>query len=67
VIPSAKGQATIYDKDILIYVVSQVIAKLNRGEKVSRRIRFNPRDLLIFVNRGTGGKDYWSSPGFVDS
>ena len=58
VIPSAKGQATIYDKDILIYVVSQVISKLNRGEQVSRRIRFNPRDLLIFVNRGTGGKDY---------
>jgi len=58
VTPSAKGQATIYDKDILIYVVSQVIAKLNRGEQVSRRIRFNPRDLLIFVNRGTGGKDY---------
>lgn len=58
VIPSAKGQATIYDKDILIYVVSQVIAKLNRGEAVSRRIRFNPYDFLIFVNRGTGGKDY---------
>ena len=58
VIPSAKGQATIYDKDILIYVVSQVMEKLNRSETVSRRIRFNPRDLLIFVNRGTGGKDY---------
>jgi hypothetical protein len=58
VIPSAKGQATIYDKDILIYVVSQVMEKLNRSEAVSRKIRFNPRDLLIFVNRGTGGKDY---------
>lgn len=58
VIPSAKGQATIYDKDILIYVVSQIMHRLNRGEQVSRRIRFNPRDLLIFVNRGTGGKDY---------
>ena len=58
VIPSAKGQATIYDKDILIYVVSQIMHRINRGEQVSRRIRFNPRDLLIFVNRGTGGKDY---------
>jgi plasmid replication initiation protein len=58
VIPSAKGQATIYDKDILIYVVSQIMHKLNRGEAVSRRLRFNPRDLLVFVNRGTGGKDY---------
>lgn len=58
VIPSVKGQATIYDKDILIYVVSQIMHKLNRGERVERRLRFNPRDLLIFVNRGTGGKDY---------
>lgn len=58
IIPGAKGQATIYDKDILIYVVSQIMHGLNRGEKVERRLRFNPRDLLIFVNRGTGGKDY---------
>lgn len=58
VVPSVKGQATIYDKDILIYVVSQIMHKLNRGEQVQRRLRFNPRDLLIFVNRGTGGKDY---------
>lgn len=58
VIPSAKGQATIYDKDILIYAVSQLMHRLNRGERVERKIRFNPRDLLIFVNRGTGGKDY---------
>jgi plasmid replication initiation protein len=58
VIPSVKGQATIYDKDILIYVVSQIMHRLNRSEAVERRLRFNPRDLLIFVNRGTGGKDY---------
>ena len=58
IIPSVKGQATIYDKDILIYAVSQIMHKLNRGEKVERRLRFNPRELLIFVNRGTGGKDY---------
>jgi plasmid replication initiation protein len=53
-----KGQATIYDKDILIYAVSQIMTKLNRGERVERRLRFNPREMLIFVNRGTGGKDY---------
>lgn len=42
----------------MIYVVSQIMHKINRGEAVNRRIQFNPRDLLIFVNRGTGGKDY---------
>ncbi len=58
VIPSGKGQATIYDKDILIYAISQLFTKLNRGEKVSKRVHLNSYDLLIFTNRGTGGKDY---------
>ena len=58
IIPSYKGLATIYDKDLLIYAISQIMAKLNRGETVSRRIRINCHDLLIFTNRGTAGKDY---------
>ncbi len=56
--PSVKGLATIYDKDILIYCISQLIAKLKMGEKVSQRVRINSRDLLIFTNRGTSGRDY---------
>jgi adenine-specific DNA methylase len=32
--PSVKGQATIYDKDILIYCISQIMAKLKRSEPV---------------------------------
>lgn len=35
VIPSVKGQATIYDKDILIYVVSQIMHSLNRESEFS--------------------------------
>lgn len=56
--PSVKGLATIYDKDILIYCISQIMAKLRRGETVSQRVRINSRDLLIFSNRGTSGRDY---------
>ncbi len=56
--PSVKGLATIYDKDILIYCISQIMAKLRKGEAVSKRVRINSRDLLIFANRGTSGKDY---------
>lgn len=56
--PSVKGLATIYDKDILIYCISQIMAKLRQGEKVSQRVRINSRELLIFTNRGTAGKDY---------
>lgn len=58
IVPSVKGMATIYDKDILIYAISQLMAKLNRGEPVTRRVRINTRELLQFTNRGTGGKDY---------
>lgn len=58
VTPSVKGLATIYDKDILIYCISQIMAKLKAGEQVSKRVRINTRDLLIFSNRGTAGKDY---------
>ena len=58
VTPSVKGLATIYDKDILIYCISQIMAKLKRGEEVGKRVRINSHDLLIFTNRGTAGKDY---------
>ena len=56
--PSVKGLATIYDKDILIYCISQIMEKLKREESVSQRVRINSRDLLIFTNRGTSGRDY---------
>lgn len=56
--PSVKGLATIYDKDILIYCISQIMHKLRNGEEVSQRVRISSRDLLIFTNRGTSGKDY---------
>ena len=56
--PSVKGLATIYDKDILIYAISKLMAAKSRGEKIGRRVRINPRDFLIFANRGTGGTEY---------
>ena len=56
--PSVKGQATIYDKDILIYCISQLMAKTKKGEPISPRVRISSRELLIFANRGTAGKDY---------
>jgi len=58
IIPSVKGLATIYDKDILIYCISQLMERLKRNEEVGPRIRITSYDLLIFTNRGTSGKDY---------
>jgi plasmid replication initiation protein len=58
VIPSVKGLATIYDKDILIYCISQIMHKVKAGQPVSKRVRINSRELLMFTNRGTSGRDY---------
>jgi hypothetical protein len=58
IVPSVKGLATIYDKDILIYCISQIMEKLKRQEKVSQRVKITSYDLLIFTNRGTSGRDY---------
>lgn len=58
--PSVKGLATIYDKDILIYCISQLMAKLKRGEAVTPRVRINSHELLVFTNRGTSGREYQS-------
>lgn len=58
VIPSAVGRATIFDKDILIYCISQIREAMNRGKPSSRRLHIIPHDCLKSVGRGTGGKDY---------
>lgn len=58
VVPSVKGLATIYDKDILIFCISKVMAQVKRGESVSKQVEINSHELLQFTNRGTSGKDY---------
>lgn len=66
VTPSVKGLATIYDKDILIYAVSQIIAKLKQGHPVSKRMRITARDFLVFSNRGTTGPEYDALEATID-
>ncbi len=56
--PSVKGLATIHDKDILIYCVSQLTAALNAGTAVSRRVELTAHDLLLASGRETSGDGY---------
>ncbi|MBE9640245.1 replication initiator protein A [Salipiger mangrovisoli] len=58
VTPSVKGRATIHDKDILIYCVSQLMAGLNAGREVSRSLQLTAHDLLVATNRDTSGDAY---------
>lgn len=56
--PSSQGLATIKDKDILIYMASQMVEALNRGETINRTVRFTPYNLLVFTERDTSGWGY---------
>ncbi len=58
--PSVKGLATVHDRDVLIFCISQVMAAINDGREseVSQTLRFKAYDLLSATNRGTDGRGY---------
>ena len=56
--PSSDGLATIHDRDVLIYCISQVVAALNEGREVQRVVRLKAYDLLKATNRVTDGRGY---------
>lgn len=58
VTPSVKGLATIHDKDILIFCISQLMAALNAGKAISRTLQLKAHDLLMATNRETSGDAY---------
>lgn len=56
--PGDKGIATIWDKDILLYITTLVNSTLEKGEPVSQIVRFNAYDLLRTTRRSTGKRGY---------
>jgi plasmid replication initiation protein len=56
--PGADGLATIWDKDILIYAISQLVEGINQNREPNRVLRMTAYDLLVSTNRHTGGGDY---------
>lgn len=58
IIPSGLGLATIFDKDILLYVVSYLRAAMKEGQEIKQRVRLTALDLLVSTNRATGGIEY---------
>lgn len=58
IIPSAKGRATIFDKDLLLYTISQLVEAENSGIKTSRRVQIVAHDFLKATGRKTDGKSY---------
>ena len=56
--PGPKGLATIWDKDVLLYVVSLLNERIERGLAVEHTVRFSAHDLLRVTGRGTGKRSY---------
>lgn len=56
--PGPKGLATIWDKDVLLYVVSLLNERIERGLKVEHTVHFSAHDLLRVTGRGTGKRSY---------
>lgn len=56
--PSSDGLATVHDRDILIYCISQLMAAVNAGQPVNSVLRFTAHDLLKSTNRMTNGQGY---------
>lgn len=56
--PGERGIATIWDKDVLIYLSSLINSKIERGEEVSRTVRIAAYDMLRVTKRHTGKNGY---------
>jgi len=57
--PGAKGAATIHDKDVWIYCISQLVEGANRGRAdMSRVVHFTAYSFLMATNRGISGDSY---------
>lgn len=56
--PSTDGLATVHDRDVLIFCISQIIRAINDGREVSQVVRFQAVDLLKATNRMTTGRGY---------
>lgn len=58
VTPSVKGRATIFDADILIFCISQLMAALNAGRPTHRTLTLTAHDLMQATGRETSGDGY---------
>ncbi|WP_189384951.1 replication initiator protein A [Advenella faeciporci] len=52
------GIATIWDADILIWAASQIVQARDAGIRSSRLMQVRPYEILRFIGRGTGVRDY---------
>ncbi|WP_332767801.1 replication initiator protein A [Phenylobacterium sp.] len=52
------GMATIWDADVLIWAASQIVEARDAGLRPSRLMAATPYEILTFIGRGVGARDY---------
>jgi plasmid replication initiation protein len=58
IVGTPAGVATIYDKEILLYIASLLIAKMEAGENVSQDFYFTAYDLFRVTGTNTSARSY---------
>lgn len=58
IVPTAKGVATIYDKEIVLYIASLMVRKLEAGEEVSQDFYFTAHDLFCVTGNNPSARSY---------
>jgi len=58
VAPGYHGHATIHDKDLWIYCISQLVDDKKHGKEINRTVRFVMKNFLLATNRRTDGDSY---------
>ncbi|PSO09745.1 RepA family protein [Sphingobium sp. AEW4] len=56
--PSARGVATIYDKEIVLYIASLMAAKIEAGMTVSQDFTFTAHDLFTVTGANHSARSY---------
>ena len=56
--PSSNGVATIYDKEIVLYIASLMAAKLEAGERVEQDFVFTAHDLFTVTGSNHSARSY---------
>lgn len=56
--PGPRGVATIYDKEVLLYIASLLVSKLEAGEEVSQDFYFTAHDLFRVTGVNSSARSY---------
>lgn len=56
--PSVLGAATVFDKDLLLFVASHIVEARNKGKPISRKVKVESYDYLRATERGDGRNSF---------